>query len=214
VKRPTLSKLCGRRPPGTGRPARAPARRSAELPVVFGAAAGGGGAGVPHQGLQRLRSEGHALFPASLASSRAPGSPAGGAGRRWQRPGGGRYLIYRPPLGARWPSDPYPTARIKQETQNAMDVKRTQLQRRTVLCGRRRRFSGHAAALRRARAGDPACNVSSACFFPCGKLDALAFFSIVDILMNTYSEKLQSLSFLTNCADSYCPLHSLNKAIH
>jgi len=95
-----------------------------------------------------------------------------------------------------------------------MDAKRTQLQRRTVLCGRRRRFSGHAAALRRARAGDPACNVSSACFFPCGKLDAVAFFSIVDILMNTYSEKLQSLSFLTNCADSYCPLHSLNKAIH
>jgi len=27
-----------------------------------------------------------------------------------------------------------------------MDAKRTQLQRRTVLCGRRRRFSSHAAA--------------------------------------------------------------------
>ena len=167
VQRHTLSKPCGRRSPGTGRPAgaRTRARRTAELPVVFGAAGGGGGAGVPHQGLPRRRSEGHALFPASLASSQAPGSPAGGAVAANVQ----GWTVFHLP-STPWVRDGHPIRILLPGCEANAAV-----QCRTVLCGRRRRFSGHAAALRRARAGAPACNVSSACFFPRGKLDAAAF---------------------------------------
>ena len=113
---------------------------------------------------------------ACWARSLAPGSPVGGGGRHSQRPGGTVFHLPSTP----WAPDPDPAVRIKQETvRHPTPSCQTSaaLQRRG-----RRRFSGHAAALRRARAGAPACNVSSACFFPRGKLDAVAFFSIVDLL--------------------------------